>query len=109
MIITLGLLASMTTATPLHPYNVNKLDNVVTEVHVMKDTTIHLSHTSEFEIVVDKGSDAIKAQDGMSSMDVKVKKGETLHISALSGYTKDTYYKVGSVRINVRNYKNLGY
>ena len=109
MIITLGLLTSMMTATPLHPYNVNKLDNVVTEVHVMKDTTVHLSHTQEFEIVVDKGGDAIKAQDGKDSMNVKVKKGETLHISALTGFTKDTYYKVGDVRINVRNYKNLGY
>lgn len=105
MILTLGFIA----ATALQPYSVDKLDNVVTLVHVYHDTTVHLSHTSDFEIVVDKGGEAIKAADGKQSMNIQAKAGTTLHISALSGWNKDTYYKVGHQVVNVRAYKNVGY
>lgn len=96
-------------ATALQPYNVDKLDNVVTLVHVYHDTTVHLSHTSEFEVEVDKGGEEIKAADGKRSMNIKAKAGTTLHISALSGWNKDTYYKVGHQVVNVRSWKNVGY
>jgi len=109
MIITLGLMAATMTATPLQPYNVTKLDNVVTRVYVAHDTTVHLSHTSEFEVVVDKGGDAIKAADGKQSMDIKAKAGTTLNISVLTGWNKDTYYKIGSQVVNVRGFKNVGF
>ena len=105
MILTLGLMA----ATALQPYNVDKLDNVVTLVHVYHDTTVHLSHTSDFEIVVDKGGEAIKAADGKQSIDIKAKAGTTLHVSALSGWSKDAYYKIGHLVVNVRAHKNVGY
>ncbi|MCT3053928.1 hypothetical protein [Leuconostoc mesenteroides] len=105
MILTLGFMV----ATTLQPYSVDKLDNVVTLVHVQKDATVHISHASDFEIIVDKGGEAIKAADGKQSMNVKAKAGTTLHISALSGWNKDTYYKVGHQVVNVRAYKNVGY
>lgn len=105
MFLTLGFVA----ATALQPYNVDKLDNVVTLVHVYHDTTVHLSHTSDFEIVVDKGGEAIKAADGKQSIDIKAKAGTTLHVSALSGWSKDAYYKIGHQVVNVRAHKNVGY
>lgn len=105
MFLTLGFM----TATALQPYNVDKLDNVVTLVHVYHDTTVHLSHTSDFEIVVDKGGEAIKAADGKQSIDIKAKAGTTLHVSALSGWSKDAYYKIGHQVVNVRAHKNVGY
>ncbi|MDI6613950.1 hypothetical protein QMA64_05060 [Leuconostoc suionicum] len=64
MILTLGFMA----ATALQPYSVDKLDNVVTLVYVHHDSTVHLSHTSNFEIVVDKGGKAIKAADGIKTL-----------------------------------------
>lgn len=109
MIITLGIMAATITATPLQPYNVNKVDNVVTRVYVAHDTTVHLSHTSDFEVVVDKGGDVVKAADGKKSMDIKAKAGTTLNISVLTGWNKDTYYKIGSQVVNVRSWKNVGY
>lgn len=109
MILTLGVLAATMTATPLQPYNVNKMDNVVTRVYIAHDTMVHLSHTSRLEVVIDKGGKVVKAEDGAKSIDVKAKQGTTLNISVLTGWNKDTYYKIGSQVVNVRGFKNVGF
>jgi len=42
-------------------------------------------------------------------MDIKAKAGTTLNISVLTGWNKDTYYKIGSQVVNVRGFKNVGF
>lgn len=104
MIITAGLvvgtMAMVSTATPLQPTNITRVSNNEIKVYASKDMTVHLSHASGFEIVIDKGHDAIDQGDGKSKYDVKVKKGTTLNINAQTGWNADSF-KIGNNKIVV--------
>lgn len=99
---TLGLAlvtsATMKTATPLQPYNVQAVDNETTRVHVVHDTTLHVSHTQGFEVVIDNGKKVMTQGNGVKSYSIKVKAGTTYNVTALGGENGGTY-KVGGVTI----------
>lgn len=104
MIITAGIIAGtfafQTATTPLQPYIVKRLDNNVTKVYSTKDTTIHLSNTKDFEIIAYTDKSLIIGKDNAKSIDVKVKKGETVYIDAQVGYDAENY-KIGNQLITV--------
>ena len=96
MILTTGLVAgtmamAFSTATPLQPMNVTRVDNNTTRVYVAKDMTLHLSGTDAFEIIVDKGGEPIAQGDNKHSYNIKVLKGTTLNIDAQTGYNNEHF------------------
>lgn len=105
MILTAGLIAGtfafQTATTPLQPYTVQRVDNNVTKVYSTKDTTIHLSNTKDFEIIAYTDKKMIIGKDNAKSINVKVKKGETVYIDAQAGYNTESY-KIGNYKINVK-------
>lgn len=102
IITTLGMAlitgATIKTATPLQPYNVQTVDNETTRVYVAHDTTIHVSHTQGFEVVIDNGKKVVAQGDNVKSYDIKVKAGTTYNVTALGGIHGGTY-KVGGVTV----------
>lgn len=107
MILTTGLVAgtmalAFGTATPLQPVNIVRVDSNTTRVYVDKDTTVHLSDTDAFEIVIDNGKHVLKQGDGVKSYDIKVRRGDILNVTALGGFNSD-HYKIGGVCVNVYN------
>ena len=108
MILTAGLIAGtfafQTATTPLQPYTVQRVDNNVTKVYSTKDTTIHLSNTKDFEIIAYTDKALIVGKDNAKSIDVKVKKGETVYIDAQAGYNTESY-KIGNHKIYVNGVK----
>lgn len=102
IITTLGMAlatsATMNTATPLQPYNVQTVDNETTRVYVAHDTTLHVSHTQGFEVVIDNGKKVMAQGNGVKSYNIKVKAGTTYNVTALSGLHGGTY-KVGGVTV----------
>ena len=107
MILTTGLIAgtfaiAAGTATPLQPMNVTRVENNTTRVFVGHDTTMHLSKTDNVNIVVYTNKGVLKVADQSKSIDVKVKKGQTVFIDAQTGYTQ-SFYKVGNHLIDVKD------
>ena len=92
------IFSTLNTATPLQPYNVQTVDNVTTRVYVAHDTTLHVSHTQGFEMVIDNGKKVVAQGNGVKSYDIKVKAGTTYNVTALSGVHGGTY-KVGGVTV----------
>lgn len=92
------LFSTFNTATPLQPYNVTSDYNVTTSVYVSHDTTLHLSHTKGFEIIIDNGKKVVAQGNGVKSYDIKVKAGTTYNVTALSGLHGGTY-KIGGVTV----------
>jgi len=92
------IFSTLNTATPLQPYNVQTVDNVTTCVYVAHDTTLHVSHTQGFEVVIDNGRKVVAQGNGIKSYDIKVKAGTTYNVTALGGVRGGTY-KVGGVTI----------
>lgn len=91
-----GLVAGMMalaagTATPLQPVNIVRVDNNTTRVYVAKDTTVHLSGTDAFEIIVDKGGEPIAAGDNKHGYNIKATKGTTLNIDSQVGYRHERF------------------
>lgn len=99
---TLGLAlvtsATMKAATPLQPYTMQAVDNVTTRVYVVHDTTLHVSHTQGFEVVIDNSKKVVAQGNGVKSYDIKVKAGTTYNVTVLGGVNGGTY-KVGGVTV----------
>ena len=105
MILTTGIIAgtfaiATGTAAPLQPVNIVRVDNNTTRVYVAKDTTVHLSDTDAFEIVVDKGGEPIAAGDNKHGYDIKATKGTTLNIDSQVGYNNE-HFKINGRTIFV--------
>lgn len=92
------IFSTLNTTTPLQPYNVQAVDNETTRVHVVHDTTLHVSHAQGFEVVIDNGKKVMTQGNGVKSYDIKVKAGTTYNVTALGGENGGAY-KVGAVTV----------
>lgn len=95
-----GTLAFTSQFTPLQPLNVTQIDNNTTKFFATEDQTIHLTGTDRFEIIAYTDAKVLAGKDNAKSIDVHVKKGQTIYIDAQSDYTTRAY-KVNGKSITV--------